>query len=137
MSVKTNSPSQENLDYQHALEVIREVSDETVRKLGEEAVKEGQSITFQTGIADPRHVINAAEDITYVTGVIDPEDALEVAEEITAQGAEIEAAGENLPLGEHLGETPVTDAAEAILLVHNMNEQLGGNNQSKPPDSPA
>lgn len=136
MSVKTNSPSQENLDYQRTLEVLRDVSDETVRKLGEEAVREGQAITFQTGIADPRHVINAAEDITYVTGVIDPEDAIDTAEEITAQGAEIAAAGENLPLGEQLGETPVTDAAEAILLVHNMNEQLGGHDQPKPPDAP-
>jgi hypothetical protein len=117
-------PSQENLDYQNALEVIRDVAIDTEHKLSKEAVAGAEELTKYTGVTAVQNVFNQAEDFTYVAGVVAPEDTIETAEIITKSHAvEVVAAGEDLHRAEQLAETPVANEAELILKVHNSEPQ--------------
>ena|SRR5579884_2524280 len=64
MTNPNNNPSQENLDYQRALEVTREASEAVLQELGKEAVRHAEDITFDSGVAAPALAVTEAEIIT-------------------------------------------------------------------------
>jgi hypothetical protein len=134
MSENTKNPSQDNLDYQQALEVIRDVSVETATKLGQEAVAGAEEVTEFAGVTGPQRVFSQAKDIAYVAGVVAPEDTLEVADIITkSHAAEVVAVGEALKRSEELAETPVADAATTLLKEHTAFEKQASRDLTREP----
>jgi hypothetical protein len=104
-------------DYARALEVMRDVSEQTVKDLGQETVAAAENITHQTGELEPKRTVIDAETITRIYGSMLPSHIVDEAGKFTAYDVEVTRTGEDLPADEReAADGWASDEAEHILM---------------------